>query len=79
MNLADLKNAAILFAVIAITVIVAIDIVTEIGADYAADSAADNASDDAIEGLGELADWLPTIGLVLAAGVILTVVVKSFV
>lgn len=69
-----LKGAAIAFVVVGITMTIGQDIMSDLSADYTDDTYASNATEDTQEGLAELSGWFDTIGLVLAAAVILGVV-----
>lgn len=69
-----LKGAAVAFVVIGITLTIGQDIMAQMSADYTADSYEKNATSDTQAGLAELSSWFETIGLVIAAAVVLGVV-----
>lgn len=78
MKLNDLLPIGLLFVIIAIALSVGADIVSEVNADQTADSYADNISTYGLESLDELSSWSPTIALVVAAAVVITVLIASF-
>jgi hypothetical protein len=78
MRLEDLAPAGIAFVVVAITISIGADVLTDIGSTQTDGSIASDATLNGTEGLGELASWLPTIALVVAASVVIGVVVAYF-
>lgn len=70
-----LKGAAVAFVVIGITLTIGQDIMTQMGSNYADNASYEyNATQDTQAGLAELSSWFETIGLVIAAAVVLGVV-----
>ena len=69
-----LKLAAISFVIIGITLTIGQDIMSNLSSDYTADTYEANATVDTQAGLAEVSSWFETIGLVIAAAVVLGVV-----
>ena len=69
-----LRTAGIAFIVIAITLSVGQQILGAMDDDLTADSYEKNATLDGEAGIDEISGWMATIGLVIAAAVILSVV-----
>ena len=76
-GLQDLAPIAILFVVAGVTIGIGADILAEIEVDVAS-SEASNAINNSTAGLSELASWLDTIALVMAAALVLGVIFYSF-
>lgn len=74
----DLLPLAIVLVVGIVALTVGADITQDIRDDQAANSAARNVSDDGLTGFTTLGGWLPTIGLVIAAALIIGILVSSF-
>jgi len=74
----DLLPVALILTVSIIAVTIGADVVNDVNADQTADSYADNISTSGLEGLDELGSWFPTIGLVIAAAIVIGVLVYSF-
>ena len=77
LELRQLPTAAVLFVVAGIALAIGADITNEVGTDITGATAKD-AAYNATAGIGELASWMPTIGLVVAAGIILAIVMGAF-
>lgn len=73
-QLSLLKSAGLAFIVIAITLSIGQQILGSFAADLTDDSYEKNATLDGQAGVDEMSGWLGTIGLVIAAAVILGVV-----
>lgn len=67
-----------MLVVAAIVTSVGADIVDTIQDDQTSNSYAYNVSGGGLEALENLGDWLPTIGLVVAAVIVIGVIVKYF-
>lgn len=78
MDLRSLAPAAIMLVVASIVISVGADIVDTVQDDQTANSYAYNVSSGGLEGLEAVGDWLPTIGLVTAAVIVIGVIVKYF-
>ena len=77
-SLGDVPNTVILFVVIAIVAAIGLQIVGDVQNNNEADSIAYNATADVQEGASALFGFMPTIGLVVAAAIIIGLVVRSF-
>ena len=77
-KLKELAPVALFFVLATIIMSVGADIVDSVKDDQTADSYAANVSTNGLEGLTEIGDWLPTIGLVVAAAIIIGILVYSF-
>ena len=53
-------------------------VLTNVDATYAANSTAKEISGNATAGIGEVGDWFPTIGLVVAAAIVLGLLIAAF-
>lgn len=73
MNIQDLGPVAILFVFIAVVAAVGANILADVQADQTAAGFAWNATQAGLEGVDELASWLPLIALVIAAAVVISV------
>ncbi len=78
MRLEDLAPAGIAFVVVGIVLGIGADVLTDISEGQAAGTGKD-ATLNATAGVGELASWMPTIALVVAAAIIIGIVVTYFV
>lgn len=85
MQLKDLLPIGLLFVILAIALSVGADIVQEVHDDQVTDagggnstSYASNVSSYGLESVSELGSWTPTIALVVAAAVVITVLIASF-
>ncbi len=74
MPLSALLTAGITMAVLVIVLVVAQLIVADLSLETTAGTHARNTTTEGAAGLFELADWLPLIGLVIAASVIVGIV-----
>lgn len=74
----DLLPIALLLTVTIIAVSIGADVVNDVHSDQTADSYAANISESGLEGMDELGSWFPTIGLVIAASIVIGVLVYSF-
>lgn len=75
-NLNMLVPVGILFVVASIALSLGADVVSNVEADQVAGQEAANISGFGLSGMQELASWLPTIGLVVAAAIIIGIVVR---
>lgn len=74
----SLGPLALALGIAVIVIAVASDITSTIGAGFTANSWAANASTKGNEGLYNLAKWAPTIGIVIAAVVIIGLLMRAF-
>ena len=74
-TVSDLLPLAVAFVVVTIAISLGADVVGTIRAGQSANSYERNASTQGLEALDELAGWLPTIALVVAAAVIIGIIV----
>lgn len=77
-QLKDLAPAGIAFVVIAITLSIGAEILQDIEASATQNTTVDSVYQNGTAGLAEIAGWLPTLGLVLAAAVVIGSVVAFF-
>jgi len=78
MKIQDLAPIAIVFVIAGVVLGVGADILVDIE-DSVDDSAlASAAVNNSTEGLAELASWLPTIALIVAAAIVIGVIFTSF-
>ena len=78
MKLRDLASVAIVFVIAGIALGIGAEVLQDLTEDQTVGSTADLALQNTSEGLAELASWMPTIGLVVAAGLIITIIFASF-
>jgi poly-D-alanine transfer protein DltD len=80
MELRQLLPIAIAFVVIAVALSVGSDVLTEVQDNFADDnnSTAYNASGKGLSGLTKISNWLPTIGLVVGASVVIGTLIYYF-
>jgi len=75
-NLNMLVPVGILFVVAAIALSLGADVVSNVQGDQVAGTYAHNVSGYGLDGMQELASWIPTIALVVAAAIIIGIVVR---
>ena len=78
MRLQDLAGIAIIFVVVAIIVGIGADVLTNVQTGKTTSSFEYNASQYGLQGLEELASWLPTIAIIVAAAVIIGIIALYF-
>jgi hypothetical protein len=81
MRIRDLATIAIIFVVAGIVLGIGADVLGEVETDLTAGAASGiprGAVANASAATLELASWMPTIGLVIAAGLIITIIFASF-
>ncbi len=78
MRLQDLAGIAIIFVVVAIVIGIGADVLTNIQAGKTTGSTEYNASLYGLQGLEELASWLPTIAIVVVAAVVIGIIALYF-
>jgi len=78
MSLGELPQAVIVFGIAAITLSVMATVVAGVKATQTADSTEANISTQALSGLTKIGDFLPTIGLVVAAVLVIGLIMRSF-
>jgi len=78
MDLRHLAGAAILLVVAGIVTSIGAEIVSNIRDDQDSNSYERNISTDALDALDNLGEWLPTIGLVVAATIVIGIIVRYF-
>lgn len=69
-----LVGAVVAFVVVGILSAIGLDIMTNIQSGFTSGSAAYNATDEAINGVLKLTDYFPTIGIAIAAAVVIGVI-----
>ncbi len=74
----QLAGIAITFVIVAVVLGVGGDVLDDINDDATANSIAANATNKGGAALNQISDWLPTLGLVVAAAVVIGVLVSSF-
>ena len=77
-GVADIAPMAIMLGLAIVVTVVMADVVTQIQEDQVANSYGYNISTSGLEGLDELGSWFDTIGLVVAAAVIIGILVYAF-
>lgn len=78
MKLQDLASVAIIFVIAGIALGIGAEVLHEVESDVTAATTAQYAIANATLGIGELASWMGTIGLVIAAALIITIIFQSF-
>jgi hypothetical protein len=78
MRLRDLANVAVIFVIAGIALGIGAEILYKVNTDVTAGSIANQSIGNASEGIQELASWMPTMGLVIAAGLIIAIIFASF-
>ena len=78
MRLQDLAGIAIIFVVVAIVISIGADVLTEVQVGKTVSTVEYNASQYGLEGLEELASWLPTIAIIIAAAIIIGLIFVYF-
>jgi len=78
MGLGDLLPVGITLVVVGIALAFGLQVIGDVDDDFTAGSAEANASTDAVEGVGNLASKLPTIGLIAGVVVIIALLVRNF-
>lgn len=78
MNVGDLLPVGITLVVVTVALAFGLQVLGDIKSSMTSNSAEFNATADGISGLSKLTGKLPTIGLVLAAVVIISILVKGF-
>lgn len=78
MNLQDLIPIGITLVVIAIVVSMGATILNDIQSGQTAGTTAYNATDNGLEATNTLANWLPTIAIVVASAIVIGIVVSAF-
>lgn len=78
LNLGSLLTVGITLVVVGVALAFGLQVMGDIKADMTANSAEANATGDAITGVSKLTGKLPTIGLVVAAVIIVGLLVSAF-
>ena len=78
MNLGDLSSIAITFVVIAVTLGIGATVLDSVQEGQTASSTAYNATAEGLDALSTLADWLPTLAVIVAAAVVIGVISFAF-
>lgn len=73
----NLKAAVIILGLVAIIGAVVLNVVGELKGQFTSGTAEYNATQKGIEGISKLMNFLPLIGLVVAAGVIIAIVTRT--
>ena len=74
MDIRDLAPVAILFVVAGVALAIGANVTSSVQNSMTAGSTAALAASNATAGIGEVAKWMPTIGLVIAAAIIIGVI-----
>ena len=77
-QVSDIAPIAIMLGLAIVATVVIAQVVTQVQTDTVANSYARNISNDGLAGLGELGSWFDTIGLVIAAAIIIGILVYAF-
>lgn len=77
MDIRDLAPVAVIFIIAGITIGIGSEVTSDVKTELTAGTPQANV-ENATLALGKLAKWLPTIGLVLAAAIIIGVLYRSF-
>ena len=78
MKLRDLANVAIIFVIAGIALGIGAEVLDDLSQGVSNPSIAQRAVQNTSEGIEELASWLPTIGLVIAAALVIGIIFASF-
>ena len=78
MRLQDLAGIAIIFVVVAIVVSIGADVLSNIRGTASLNDTKWNATTYGLQGLEELASWLPTIAIVVVAAVVIGIIALYF-
>ena len=78
MRLQDLAGIAIIFVTVAIVIGIGADVITNIRGTEANYTVKYNTTKYGLEGLEELASWLPTIAIVVVAAVVIGIISLYF-
>ena len=77
-SLQDMAPIAVAFVVIAIVLGIGATVLASVQADQTENGTAYNASASGLTSIGTLAGWLPTIGVIVAAAIIIGIIVAYF-
>ncbi len=77
-GITSVASVAIAFVVIGITLGVGAQILDTISGDLSTGRVAQYAVNNTTEGVRELSSWMPTIGLVIAAAIVIGIIFRSF-
>lgn len=77
-SLNNLAGIAVAFVVVGIVLGIGADVLDNVDDTMTASTPAHSAVGNATEGLSELASWLPTIGLIVAAAIIIAILFTAF-
>lgn len=77
-SIGDLPNLALGLGIAAIVIGVVMLILSNVGDNFTANSAEANATADAVSGLSEVSSQFPTIGVIIGAVVIISLVIGGF-
>jgi len=78
MRLQDLATVAVTFVIAGIALGIGAEVLDEVEQDVTDGSIASLAVNNSSLGIGELSSWMPTIGLVIAAAMIIGIIFTSF-
>ena len=78
MRLEDLAPIAIAFVITGVALGIGANITAQVQSTQTTGSIAAAAAGNATSGIGQVASWLPTIGLIVAAAVIIGILFSSF-
>ena len=74
----EIAPMAIMLGLAIVTTVIMADVVSDVNEDQTANSYGDNISTNGLKGLDELGSWFDTIGLVIAAAIIIGILVYAF-
>ena len=78
MRIQDIIPIAAVFVVSAIVVAIGLDVLDNVDNSFTAGSAAALAVGNATKGMQELAEWYPTIGIVIGAAIVIGILLFAF-
>lgn len=74
----DLASIAIIFVIAGVALGIGAQVLEKVSGQIGGTSTAAMAVNNSTEGINELAQWMPTIGLVIAAAMIIGIIFSSF-
>ena len=78
MQLQDLAPIAVAFVIVGVALGIGANITANVQSSQTAGSVAWAAAGNSTSGIGQVASWLPTIGLIIAAAVIIGILFSAF-
>lgn len=77
-SITQLSGIAITFVVVGIVLGIGADVLDNVDDNFVGNTTAATTVGNATDGISEIASWLPTIGLILAAAVIIGILFTAF-